>query len=321
MGNANVSLRPLATRRSGALEADPSAPPRNKNFTARKYSPSISYQEEKMDTRTAVTAFLTQAHARGLSPKTLEAYQWATGYIRSGELPEEPGQVENILGLAAQRLAPESLRNLYHRLRTFYRWTSNRYAVPDPTTHVAAPRRPAALPKALNSRQVQQLIGNALTNRDRFLVLVPLDTGLRLAETAQIRKADLGATIRVNGKGAKTREIPISPSLVAGMLLLGDDDHIWTTRSGPIHFTGIKTAYRRIFARAGVRGGPHRLRHTFATEYLRAGGDLYRLSRILGHSNVRTTERYLHLVTDDLVAEHRRISPALPYLDQLTTRG
>ena len=58
---------------------------------------------------------------------------------------------------------------------------------------------------------------------------------------------------------------------------------------------GIKSVYRRIFALAGVRGSPHSIRHTFATEYLRAGGDLYRLSRILGHSNTRITERYIHL--------------------------
>ena len=97
-------------------------------------------------------------------------------------------------------------------------------------------------------------------------------------------------------------------------------DHIWTAaRTGqPLTKHGIKTSYKRIFNRARVPGSPRSLRHTFATEYLRNGGDLYRLSRILGHSNTRTTERYLHLVTEDLIAEHRRISPAIPRLTGIT---
>ena len=269
-----------------------------------------------MDTQTAATAFLAQARARGLSPKTVEAYQWALSYVRSEELPEDPAQVEDILANAAIRLASESLRDLYCRLRTFHRWTAARFRVPDPTDHVAAPRRSKPFPKALSPTEVQQLLESALTNRDRLLILVPLDTGLRLGETAQLLKSDLGPTIRVLGKGRKVRQVPISQSLTAELLFTGDVDHIWTAaRTGlPLTRHGIKTSYKRIFNRARVLGSPHSLRHTFATEYLRNGGDLYRLSRILGHSNTRTTERYLHLVIEDLVAEHRRISPAIPYL-------
>jgi integrase/recombinase XerD len=54
--------------------------------------------------------------------------------------------------------------------------------------------------------------------------------------------------------------------------------------------------------------GFHRLRHTFATEYLRRGGDVVRLSRTLGHTQITTTMRYLHLLTDDLSAEHAKVS-------------
>ena len=54
--------------------------------------------------------------------------------------------------------------------------------------------------------------------------------------------------------------------------------------------------------------GWHRLRHTFATNYLRQGGDIVRLSMVLGHSQITTTQRYLHLLTEDLSASHQKVS-------------
>jgi site-specific recombinase XerD len=63
----------------------------------------------------------------------------------------------------------------------------------------------------------------------------------------------------------------------------------------------------------GVRFSPHTFRHTFAISYLRAGGNLFYLSRILGHTSVKTTERYLQSVrVDDLQAVHDRLSPLTP---------
>jgi integrase/recombinase XerD len=54
--------------------------------------------------------------------------------------------------------------------------------------------------------------------------------------------------------------------------------------------------------------GWHRLRHTFATNYLRQGGDIVRLSMVLGHTKIATTQRYLHLLTEDLSASHQKVS-------------
>jgi integrase/recombinase XerD len=54
--------------------------------------------------------------------------------------------------------------------------------------------------------------------------------------------------------------------------------------------------------------GWHRLRHTFATNYLRQGGDIVRLSMVLGHTQITTTQRYLHLLTEDLSASHQKVS-------------
>ena len=272
-----------------------------------------------MDTQGAVKAFLTHAKARGLSHNTVQAYRWALNHITCDNLPDEPEAIESILAHAAPRLAQESLHDLWRVLRTFFRWARLRFEMPDPTAQVTPPPplRSRLLPKALSSAQVCGLLDQGCrSSRDRLLVLVPLDTGLRLAEIAALRKDDLaGATIRVTGKGRKSREVPISSGLITELLLIVDGEYVWKSKTGTLLTKrSIGTAFRRIFDRARVSGGAHSLRHTFATKYLRRGGDLYRLSRILGHSTTRVTERYLHLVTDDLLEEHRRLSPALPYL-------
>ena len=268
-----------------------------------------------METITAVDAYIAQARARGLSESTIDAYRWGLSYIRTAELPTAPEDIERILAYASGRLAQESVHNVYRYTKMFFRWAHKRLGVPDPTVDVAAPRHPQLLPRALSETDVKAVLDSCATERNRLLVLVPLDTGLRLSEVAGLRKSELAEIVRVLGKGAKARHVPFSADLVCGLRGLGDERHIWTADDGaPLSRAGVKTAYRRIFAASGVRGGAHSLRHTFATEYLRAGGDLYRLSRIMGHSTTRITERYLHLLVDDLVEEHRRLSPALKYL-------
>ena len=271
-----------------------------------------------MDTQGAVKAFLTHAKARGLSHNTLQAYRWALNHITCDNLPDEPEAIDPYW----PRLPHVWRRRAYMTSgvcseRSFAGQDSaSRCQTPQPKLP-PPPLRSRLLPKALSSAQVCGLLDQGCrSSRDRLLVLVPLDTGLRLAEIAALRKDDLaGATIRVTGKGRKSREVPISSGLITELLLIADGEYVWKSKTGTLLTKrSIGTTFRRIFDRARVSGGAHSLRHTFATEYLRRGGDLYRLSRILGHSTTRVTERYLHLVTDDLVEEHRRLSPALPYL-------
>jgi site-specific recombinase XerD len=86
----------------------------------------------------------------------------------------------------------------------------------------------------------------------------------------------------------------------------------------PLTYSGVMQAYKRILRRAGISGprsGPHTLRHTFATEFLRRGGSLPALQRILGHADVSTTQIYMHLLMGDLRREHSSASPAIGLWD------
>jgi integrase/recombinase XerD len=146
-----------------------------------------------------------------------------------------------------------------------------------------------------------------------------LDTGLRISEALGIQRDDIDLDnmfIRVTGKGNKQRLVPMSLEL-RKLLFRWTQRHpkglVFATRIGTrLTVRNFQRDFKALCARLAitdVRCSPHTLRHTFAVSYLRAGGNLFYLSKILGHTTVTTTQRYLQsLGIDDLKAVHDRLS-------------
>jgi len=152
------------------------------------------------------------------------------------------------------------------------------------------------------------------------LAVLLLDTGLRIAEALGLERdqVDLDAMVlRVLGKGQRVRLVPISIEGRKAMFR-------WMSRSEGRYVLGTKqnrmwshrNAYRdltRLCRSIGVgaaRVNPHAFRHCFAVSYIRNGGDLYRLSRILGHSSISTTQLYLRSMgIEHLQDGHAKFSP------------
>ena len=107
--------------------------------------------------------------------------------------------------------------------------------------------------------------------------------------------------------------MPISQPIRDMLVPLGDDTYFWLSQyGGPLSYWGIRNAFRRVFQQAGLQGpklGPHILRHTFATEYCRSGGNIRALQTIMGHERLATTMIYVHLAGQDVRADHAAHSP------------
>lgn len=232
-------------------------------------------------------------------------------------------------------LAPSSIAGRVRTVRAFGSWIAREFDLPaSPVRGVPVPRVPDRLIRSLREADVRELLraveeGSKQPDRDRAIVLLLLDTGVRLSEAAGLRVGDLDLVegrCRVMGKGSRERLVPIGRKTrhalrrtLARRGRLGPDAPLFVGPDGrALAAHAIQQLFRRLSRRANlsVRCSPHVLRHTFARSFLQNGGDVFSLQRILGHSptSLQVTRRYVDLLDDDLRAVHRSASP----VDRLT---
>jgi len=176
------------------------------------------------------------------------------------------------------------------------------------------PRLPKQFPHVLNDEQVAALLKVPDKKtwegfRNYVMLLVFLDTGLRLSEVLSLTldRVDLArGSLLVVGKGEKEREVYMGKTLRREMSrwlkMRGFhpyEDRVFVTRDGrPLKKRGVERIIERLAKKAGIEGvrcSPHTLRHTFATSFIRNGGDVFTLQRILGHSHIETCMVYVHM--------------------------
>ncbi len=150
-----------------------------------------------------------------------------------------------------------------------------------------------------------------------------LESGLRLDEVAQLKFADVHLKemyVKVHGKGDKEHYVPVGPTTIKALNRYTEHFRVPAAAREPAFFLNIygeglgyeaiKSTFDRLAKRSGIaRLHPHLLRHTAATRMLANGADLHTVQRLLRHSDIRTTLRYLHLVPEQLQEKMRQFSP------------
>jgi site-specific recombinase XerD len=236
--------------------------------------------------------------------------------------------------LAWQVGAGMSKRSLARRisaLRRYFAYLVERGEIgADPTARLQAPSGSSRLPRVLGGAEIDRLLADvsgrtpALERRDRAVVELLYGSGLRVAELCALDVADLDATrrsVRVRGKGAKERIVPLSVPAVEAVrawaasgrseVLERSSGDAGTGTEGPDHRRalllnergrrlGPRDVRRILDRRADSPVHPHALRHTFATHLLDGGADLRVVQELLGHSDLGTTQRYTHVSRDRL---------------------
>jgi site-specific recombinase XerD len=218
-------------------------------------------------------------------------------------------------------LSPISVAGYVRTLKVLGNWLAiEELALAAALRTLRKPRVPDKLIEPVGDDAMRRLLA-AAGSRDRAILLLLLDTGLRVSEAAGLRLGDMRAdgTLKVRGKGAKERIVPVGRTARAAIVrYLGKrgagrlDEALFLGRRGPLDARGIQQVVRRLKTRIGVSGrlSPHSLRHTFARSYLVNGGDVFSLQRILGHTTLDMVKRYVALADVDLVERHRGASPA-----------
>lgn len=301
-----------------------------------------------MKTTQILFGYEIAAQARRLSPHTLADYQntfrkFSAWLVGQGD-PEfhhiTPDHIRRFLA-AQNGISKKTLLNYHTGLSALWTWAVgegitatnivHRVERPTPEKIAIVPLTESDLKALLSvlgssrsyTRPGKRESAHALPNadRDRAIILLLLDTGIRSHELAALRihQVDLpNRRVKVFGKGAKERSIPFSartgqtlwrylssrPNDSAGDPLIITQTGARFTRDRLYHLL------ESIGQRAGVpQSNPHRFRHTFAITYLRNGGDPYSLQIMLGHSTMEMVRRYLAIAQADLDAQHKIASP------------
>lgn len=254
-------------------------------------------------------AYLADRRSRGeLAPTSLNTIKYTlagfcrvTGDVRPSRVHE--GHVEEWLGHVT--MAPATARARLSQLRGFCGWCVRKgFMTHDPTREVKGPRPPRYVPRSLPLVQVEASIQNAPDQRATVIMLLMVQEGLRACEVARLELGDIDPVERlmlVKGKGGHERVLPISDETwgaIEGYLVehpakAGPLIRSYNHPTRPITASWVSRLTSTWMHGAGVADSGHALRHTAATDMLRAGANIRDVQAVLGHASIATTGRYL----------------------------
>lgn len=222
-----------------------------------------------------------------------------------------------VIALSEAGVKPVSIDSYIRGLNCFLSWLERNSHLPG-RLRITRPRVEDELPRTLAKPDITALLQlkprSHTAKRVHAIALVCLDAGCRVKEVLGLRFGDIDLdemVLRVLGKGRRERLVPFSPVLRRVLVRWIDaldrgssvSELVFATRDGlPLRYDNMRRDYQRLLKQTGIKnpGSFHRLRHTFATEAIRAGTGEIRLSRILGHSTLDMTKRYVRSNVDDL---------------------
>ena len=261
---------------------------------------------------------------RRLSPHTASNYARDIGaladFLERGNVPDwKRVDSQHVRVFAARAhaggLSPRSVQRRLSAVRSFFGYLVREgVAASNPAVDIRAPKAPKRLPGTLDVDQITQLLqipgDDPLAVRDRAIMELFYSSGLRLAELVGLGLTDIDLadrTVRVLGKGAKTRIVPVGRKACeairawlkqrAGLAGI-DETALFVGRNGErLKPRAIQLRIAQWARRAGLpaRVYPHLFRHSFATHLLESSKDLRGVQELLGHADISTTQVYTHL--------------------------
>lgn len=297
----------------------------------------------------AIDGFLLSCKVEGRSYGTIECYtdklkgflwyannyDWpdnvseiTTNHLRRflAYLRETPHRFNSTCPRAMQPINSTTIQKYYRVLSAWLGWCLSEGILEDnPLTRIRVPRAEKKAVRALDSEAVNELIRAQKDTfegrRNKAIILVLVDCGLRLGELLNLTLDDVDMErqlLQVDGKTGErvvrfgdTTARALDEYLRDRDRVNGHSDSLWIIRKGTgLKASSLETAFRHLSRKTGIAVHPHLLRHTFATMWLKNGGDSLMLQRLLGHTTLMMTNRYCQAVGSyEAIESHKRYSP------------
>lgn len=299
-----------------------------------------------MKLQESVEYFLTEQELRGNTQKTVRGYKLFLGIFVEYLSTQGIDEVESVslvsvnkfhmhLRNKERKLKPTTIHTYLRHVRAFLNFLYQEDIVKtDIGNKMTLPKTGKQTIEILTNDEIARLLEcnssrSELGRRNRAIIYVMLDCGLRAEEIANLKYSDINFSkgyIKVFGKGQKERIVPIGHKSRKAIMdyiykrRLSDSSDatnlFLTNKRQPLTTESVTRLFRRLKVRSGVvRVHAHLLRHTFATNFLLNGfGDVYQLSQLLGHADLKITEKYLHVASYYEIIENQR-KKSLSYFD------
>jgi integrase/recombinase XerC len=298
--------------------------------------PGLEHMIRRGDLTAYLQAFLLTCKVDGLSPATLSDYRQKMGAFVAfckGLGVKDPkrltdSDVRAYLAELRETVSPVTVSDYYRCAKRFLNWmVEERMLKHNPMATIRPPKVPKKVITPFTTDHIKRLLmlcddRKFLGARNRAIILMFLDTGLRLSELVGIRIKDVDfdrETVKVMGKGARERVVRIGRTAQKALLkylLVRDDDlpYLWLTEEHrSFDRRGVQTMILRLGGRAGIEGvrcSAHTFRHTFATQALLNGAGEFEVQSLLGHEGLDMTRRYAASLRSEAAVEgHKRFSP------------
>ena len=267
--------------------------------------------------------FIYEKRLSGLTQKSLDSYKQHAGmfikFVGADMLLDNltrkdiDSYRESLLN---RGLSMGTIASYTRDMKIYLKYLEVTYSKDYSTATIKSPRTPKTLPRIYTAEDIQLIYKNIvaesewLTYRNRAIIMLMYDSGLRQSEICKLKICDINFDInmlRVNGKGNKTRNVPMgisSKSLILKYLSLCPykSEYVFVNRYGDKTTTNtIKQLCSKISRNLPFEFSSHKLRHNYATNYCldrlddKEDVDIYALKNLMGHEEISTTERYLHL--------------------------
>ena len=263
-----------------------------------------------------------------VTPATVDWYRNSLKWLPS-ESPSAQQLKDAVMRMREKGLKPSGCNCAIRAINAYLHWSSTgsekKCGPGCPHLRVSKVKEPELVLPSFSAAQIKSLVRwkpkQKAQRRLHLLTLILLDTGCRISEALTLRVCDIdmdNMLITLDGKGRKQRIVPFSFELRKALfrhiaecsrksdsLLLASRNETQLGRR--VMLRDVKLLCRKLGFAPPART-LHAFRHTFAVNYLRRGGSVFHLQKVLGHSTLEMTRRYANLVTADLQAIHERVS-------------
>jgi integrase/recombinase XerD len=264
-------------------------------------------------------------YLQGVAKGTLEWYEQSFKNYKKFSDPDGMNRFtlnRFVVGMRQSGLSPVSTNNYIRGINSFLSWLFENGHTPE-HLKIKKVKEEQTVIQTFTDKQLEALVSFKPQGRPEIrlhtMILTAIDTGCRIEELLTLKRVNVdfdSLVMKVTGKGKKERIVPFSIELrkhLYKLLKSHSFDLVFCARSGN-HLSpdNMRRDFRDLAGRLGISGvrvSFHTLRHTFAVNYVRGGGNIFYLQRQLGHTDLTMTKRYVNLQTQDIQMEHRRISP------------